>query len=99
MKVVGMSRAQTRNWLPRLCPRGGVFGMRMGHAANAGKRIVQDEMRRQIRGRAQIPFENPAVEIGSHQVLRTKLVVRHSARLDDHYAIFARDAADISKCK
>ena len=50
----------------RLRPCCRVLRMRMADSANRGKRFVQNEMRRQVRRRAQLPFHNFPVQIRDH---------------------------------
>src|SRR5215470_16462431 len=70
MKVIGMSRTETRDGLARLRPRRRVLGVGMRDSADVWKGLIKDQMSRQIRRRSQVAFEHVAVEIGENQVFR-----------------------------
>ena len=70
-----------------LRPRRGGGGVGMDHAADLRIALVQDQVRRRVRRRPEVAFDDPAVLEGDdHEMLRAKLVVGHAARLDDQDA-------------
>ncbi len=97
VKVVGMSGPETRNRLSSLRPGGGVFGMRVGDAADCRIRPVQDEMSRQIRRWLQFPFHYFAVEICNNHMFRFHFFVGDATRFNHNELILARDPADIAE--
>src|SRR5436305_8600603 len=59
-----------------LSPRGGEFGMRVRHAANAREILVQLEMCCEVGGWTQCALDNRSFEIANNNFRRRELIVR-----------------------
>jgi hypothetical protein len=68
VKIIGVCGAKAGNRLLRLRPRRGKFRMGVNDAADGGEFAVKEEVSVEIGGRAQVAFENSAVEIGEDYV-------------------------------
>ena len=98
VEIIRVSSPEARDLTPRLRPGRCMFGVRVHHASDFRKSLVQNQVRRKIRGRAQISFENIPIQVGQHQVLRLHFLVRHATGLDHHQPVFTRNSAGIAKC-
>ena len=77
--------------------RRGVIRVRVDDAADLGTMAVKIKVVRQIHGRFVTPFDFAAVEVGHHKVRRAERVVVHAARLDQHEAALAVNAARVPR--
>src|SRR6266571_1424940 len=94
---VRMRGAEAGYWLAGLSPGRRVLGMGMRHPANLWKCFIKDDVRRQVGGGFQLPFDNLATEIRDDQVFQPHLLVRNSTRFNDDQPFFPGDPADVSE--
>ena len=81
----------------RLGPRCGVLRMRVRYSTDAGEMFVQFQMRRQVRGGAQVAVDDFACEVGDDHVRWRQLLIGNAARLDGNQPFGAIDPADIAE--
>src|SRR5262249_44879946 len=96
-KVVSVCGAHAWDRHSRLGPRGCVLRMCMNDPANLRKHAIKNQVSWQIRRRLIVTFNNLATEIADYHIFRLELLVWHTARLDHHEPLIARDAAGIAK--
>ena len=95
VEIIGVCCPKAWNRLARLCPRRGKSRMRVRDSADVVKSLIQGEMSRKIRRRAQAALDNLALQIGNYQIGRGHRLIGHTARLDDHQGSAAIDPAGI----
>lgn len=97
IEIVGVGGAVGGDAASGLGPGSGVFRMRVHDRADSRELAVEEQMRGEVRRRAEIAFDDFAVEIGDDHVLGLHGLVREAAGLDGDEASLAVDAADVAE--